>query len=560
MAQRFFSSLVFICSSAWASTADSNHEIQALRAELAELRARAEARFHPANSHNTDTASPRRLQEGLKLPTGGAKYFANSAPGATAARAWYVAAKLPDMEAGLSDAKAALSTIWLLICGTLVMFMHPGFAMLEAGSCRAKNATNVLFKNLVNVTVGTVAWYIFGWAFAYGGPGEGGKHDGGFIGYKQFASSGFLTSDEEGNMEISGTSTMLSWYFQWAFCTAAATIVSGGIAERVRSATYAAYAFVMAAFIYPVVVAWTWGYGWLSEVGDVGYMDFAGSGVVHLTGGISAFAGAAILGPRKGRWETPEQFDPHSLPLVVMGTFCLWFGWYGFNCGSTLSMESAGTAALAAQVAMNTTMSASVTGLLVFSMQYILLKGKYDVPAFCNGILAGLVSITAGCGNVETGSAIAIGIVGAFVFQGVSMLVKFLKIDDPVDAAAVHGGCGIWGVLAAALFDWGNGFDHFHGWSGFSCMQNEGGSCRTGIGGTALGVNIAMILSICAWTGLLSGSAFFFLTKVGYLRISAETEEAGQDEKHHSPGKTYEYEGEEQQMHADGPPKDMERV
>jgi len=364
-----------------------------------------------------------------------------------------------------------------------------------------------------------------------------------------------LSSDADGNIKAfdsdePAAAKMLSWFFQWAFCTAAATIVSGGVAERVKSPSYALYAFVMAGFIYPVIVAWTWGYGWLSKQSDVGYMDFAGSGIVHLTGGISALAGAKILGPRKGRFEVTtkpnetSQFDPHNLPLVVLGTFCLWFGWYGFNCGSTLQMESAAHGAMAAQIAMNTTMSASVAGLTVFTMRFIYLKitigmGLYDVSGFCNGILAGLVSITASCGNVETGAAIAIAFIGAFVYQGSSMLVKFLEIDDPVDAASVHGACGIWGVLGAALFDWGNGFDHFHGWSGFNCMVDADGKCQTGIGGTALGVNIAMVLCIIAWAGSLSAATFGILRVTGLLRIDEQQEEEGMDARSHSPPKAY---------------------
>jgi Amt family ammonium transporter len=451
----------------------------------------------------------------------------------------------------------AMDSIWMILCGALVMFMHPGFAMLETGSCRTKNASNVLMKNLVNVIVGTIAWWIFGWAFAYGGPYEDGYLKSGFIGSKQFAGGGFMTSDSDGNQQgftpdADGNpmqSTMLSWFFQWAFCTAAATIVSGGVAERVKSGAYAFYSFFMAALIYPVVVAWTWGYGWLSKVGDVGYMDFAGSGIVHLTGGISALAGTVILGARKGRFDenTDEnEFAPHSLPLVVFGTFCLWFGWYGFNCGSTLGLHTAEKGALAAQVATNTTISASVCGIIVFSMRYgifwlTLGKPLYDVSGLCNGILAGLVSITAGCGNVENGSAFVIGLIGAFVYQGASMLLQKLKIDDPVDASAVHGACGIWGVLAAALFDWGNGFDHFHGWSGFHCMQvsETDTNCQKNIGGTALGVNIAMVLVICLWAGTLSAMAFKLLKHSELLRIDDETESEGMDSKMHSPNKAY---------------------
>jgi len=257
------------------------------------------------------------------------------------------------------------------------------------------------------------------------------------------------------------------------------------------------------------------------------------------------------LGARKGRFEKDtdqNEFAPHSLPLVVFGTFCLWFGWYGFNCGSTLGLHTAESGALAAQVATNTTISASVCGILVFSMRYGIFwatmgRPLYDVGGLCNGILAGLVSITAGCGNVENGSAFVIGLVGAFIYQGTSMLLQKLKVDDPVDASAVHGACGIWGVLAAALFDWGNGFDHFHGWSGFHCMQVSATdtTCQKGIGGTALGVNIAMVLVICLWAGSLSTMAFALLKHSELLRIDNETESEGMDSKIHSPNKAYDF-------------------
>jgi Amt family ammonium transporter len=437
-----------------------------------------------------------------------------------------------------TDLQAAMDSLWLILCGALVMFMHPGFALLETGCSRAKNAQSVLFKNILNVTVGSVAWYIFGFGFAYGGPNKDGLLENKFIGSMKFAGGGFLTADDDGNMAIAKEqSSMLVWFFQWAFCTAAATIVSGAVAQRVQSISYTIYAFIMASFIYPVIVAWTWGYGWVASVGDVGYMDFAGSGIVHLTGGVSALCGAAILGCRAGWTPGDPAFAPHNMPLVVLGTFILWFGWYGFNCGSTLSLHTAARGALASQVAMNTTLSAAIGGITVFSIQYAILK-RYDVGGMCNGILAGLVSITAGCGNVESGSAFCIGIIGGIIYKGSSFLVEKLKIDDPVDAASVHGACGIWGVLAAALFDWGNGFDHFHGWSGFDCMKANG-ACRDGIGGTVLGVNIAMILAIIAWAGTLSSIIFGVMKYTGVLRVDAETEEAGSDAKHHSPGKAY---------------------
>eukprot|EP00933_Yihiella_yeosuensis_P056505 TRINITY_DN5571_c0_g2_i1.p1 TRINITY_DN5571_c0_g2~~TRINITY_DN5571_c0_g2_i1.p1 ORF type:complete len:557 (+),score=109.47 TRINITY_DN5571_c0_g2_i1:239-1909(+) len=438
----------------------------------------------------------------------------------------------------------AMDTMWLCLCGALVMIMHAGFAMLEAGCCRMKNAQNVLMKNLVNVCVGTLGWWIFGWGFAYGSTRDG-KLGNKFIGYEQFAGSGFFSNADNGKIEILGggdTSLSLSWFFQWTFCTAGATIVSGGVAERVKSASYALFAFVMASFIYPVIVAWSWGGGWLSEFADVGYMDFAGSGIVHLTGGVAALAGTCVLGARHGRWTNPDEFGPHNLPLVVLGTFILWFGWFGFNPGSTLSMHDKHKAALAAQVAMNTTVAAATGGLMVFSIRYGLTR-LYDVGGLCNGILAGLVSITAGCSTVETGSAFCIAICGACFYQAASMLLVMLKIDDPVDAVPVHGGCGIWGILSAALFDWGQGFEYFHGWNGLSCVTDPvTGKCMEGAGVKALGANIVLILVVIGWSGTWASLTFLLLKKTGLLRIDPETEDMGLDMRHHSPPKAYQLE------------------
>jgi len=245
------------------------------------------------------------------------------------------------------------------------------------------------------------------------------------------------------------------------------------------------------------------------------------------------------LGPRKGRWENPEAFDPHNLPLVVLGTFILWFGWYGFNCGSTLGMDQA-SGELAAQVAMNTTISAATGGIVVFFLRYAIYR-HYDVGGLCNGILAGLVSITAPCGNVESGSALVIGLIGAIVYQLGSMQLRQLKIDDPVDAVPVHAFCGMWGVIAAAVFDMGTlgGDDHFHGWSGFSCMTNDDGTCQEGLISNAIAAHLIMIGVIIAWSGTLSGIVFFLLKMTGLLRIDPATEDVGVDAKKHSPSKAY---------------------
>mmetsp|Transcript_108315 Transcript_108315/g.151236 ORF Transcript_108315/g.151236 Transcript_108315/m.151236 type:complete len:526 (+) Transcript_108315:65-1642(+) len=446
----------------------------------------------------------------------------------------------------------ALDSAWMCLCGALVMFMHAGFGMLETGSCRAKNASNVLMKNLVNVCVGTIGWWVFGWAFAYGT-----QDPNGFFGTDGFAGIGFYSKDATtgvitplASCDASGCqSVMLSWFFQWAFCTAGATIVSGAVAERVKGPSYAVFAFIMASWIYPVIVGWTWGGGWISTLFDVGYMDFAGSGIVHLTGGVSALAGTIVLGPRTGRFVNPEEFEPHNLPLVVLGTFALWFGWYGFNPGSTLGMHDGATGAMAAQVAMNTTLSAASGGITVFILKYAITK-KYDVGGLCNGILAGLVSITAGCGNMECGSAFATGLIGGIVYQGSSMLLQKLKIDDPVDASPVHGFCGIWGVLACGFFDWGKGVDHYHGWSGFGCMANTDKSCKTGIGGTAIGAQFILVCMVIVWSGILSAIIFALLKLTGTLRVSEEVEDVGMDSHHHSPPKAY-------AMEAQGPNKNV---
>merc|ERR1712048_978051 len=349
---------------------------------------------------------------------------------------------------------------------------------------------------------------------------------------------GYLETDADGKQTPVG-GKMLNWFFQWAFCSAAATIVSGGVAERVKFPGYVIYSLLMTAFIYPVVVAWTWGYGWLADLNDIGFMDFAGSGIVHMTGGVGALVGAICSGPRNGRWENPDLFVPHSLPLVVLGTFILWFGWYGFNCGSTLGLSDASTGEMAAHVAMNTTIAAATGGLVVFLLRVAILKGAYDIGGFCNGILAGLVSITAGCGNVDCGSAFVIGVIGGFVYQGASVLLKKLKIDDPIDAFAVHGAAGAWGVMGCALFDWGKGVDYSHGWGGFDCGRDDDGKCIEGLNTQLIVANFVEVIAISAWVAILSLAVFVPLRFLGFLRADDDLQEAGMDMAKHSPSKAY---------------------
>jgi len=227
--------------------------------------------------------------------------------------------------------------------------------------------------------------------------------------------------------------------------------------------------------------------------------------------------------------------------LVVLGTFILWFGWYGFNCGSTLSMNSNEMGFLAAQVAMNTTLAAAAGGLVVFGLRLLPpLGGRYDIGGFCNGILAGLVSITAPCGNVACGSAVLIGALGGLIYQATSMLIQKVRVDDPIDAFAVHGACGAWGVLAAALFDWGLGTDEFHGWSGFNCMQDATtGACLRSAWEKALLANLAEIFFVIVWVGTTCTMIFLPLRYLGFLRASDEVQLAGFDEAKHSPSKAY---------------------
>merc|ERR1719161_1291114 len=412
-----------------------------------------------------------------------------------------------------------------------------------------------------------------GWSLAYGGDaltkdedgdflecnmdenpmgcGDG-YADNGFIGGKlMWVGSGFLGKGEaadkawaDGNIDPLGYGggQPYMWFFQWAFCTAGCSIVSGGVAERIQFTGYTIFALLMSSFIYPVVVCSTWGYGWLETFHKdfpAGYIDFAGSGVVHLCGGIGALMGAIVLGRRTGRYD-PEvdqsEFDPHSQPLIVLGTFILWFGWCGFNSGSTLGFSDNGTALKAAHVMMNTTISAACGGLTVFILKYFISGRKYDLSALCNGILGGLVSITAGCSNVESGSAVFIGIAGGFIYCASSALMQKLKVDDPVDAFSVHGACGIWGCLAAALFDFGAGTDKHHGWNGWEATSyTEDGKTKYMTTGDALAANLSEIFFVIAWSGGLSLVIFGVLKATKLLRIDEETESSGMDTECASP-------------------------
>mmetsp|Transcript_23201 Transcript_23201/g.69765 ORF Transcript_23201/g.69765 Transcript_23201/m.69765 type:complete len:468 (+) Transcript_23201:335-1738(+) len=416
---------------------------------------------------------------------------------------------------------------WLLYNGVLVFLMQCGFAMLCAGSVRAKNAQNILLKNIVDVCVGALGFWSTGFAFAYGNRGTGNF----FIGTKYF----FLSKG------FAGGPGYHTWFFQFAFAATAATIVSGAVAERCQLKAYAAYSAMLTAFVYPVVAHWVWSEdGWLSSqlhdpVLGVGVVDFAGSGVVHMVGGAAAGIGAYVLGPRRGRFGPGgKKIQGHSTPLVVLGTFILWIGWYGFNPGSTLmlaDLPATGIPFVAEKTAVTTTLAAASGGLTNLFVHHYL-SGFYDVGEMCNGVLAGLVSITAGCSVVEVWAAVVIGFVGAFAYTAGSLLLEKLEIDDAVNATPVHYFCGVWGLIATALFARGENMRNAYG------VGSRAGLFYTGQG-EMLACNVLAIVIITAWVGLMMFPFFTALKSAGLFRVSDEVEEAGLDDSKHG-GSAYE--------------------
>lgn len=427
-------------------------------------------------------------------------------------------------EALKADHDESLDTIWMLLAALLVFFMHAGFSLLETGCVRQKNTQNILTKNLIVVTCGFIVWFFVGYPIAIGDnptPNMMG-------GAGAFATMGFW--ENKANFRV--------WFFQGAFCATGGTIVSGAMAERVKLTGFIIFTCIMTGIIYPVVAYWGWsGSGILNyedyskSIVGPGLKDFAGSGIVHMTGGVAALVGAIIVGPRTGRFdENPtESFEPHNIPFCVLGTFALWFGWYGFNPGSTLALHDAGTANLAGLVAVNTTLAPCAAGLVVFFLRGFVVEPKrLDVGGFCNGILAGLVAITAGCAFVRPWEALLIGFIGGFVYQGASMLVQKLKIDDVVDAFAVHGATGFWGLLALGFF--GNPADDL---GGNGILHGGEGS------GATFGTQLVAGILIAAWAGILSAIVFLPLKFAKVLRLSDEFQKAGADVMEHSPPKAY---------------------
>jgi Amt family ammonium transporter len=385
-----------------------------------------------------------------------------------------LAKELADTKQLVLAGQTALNIVWTLVTGFLVMFMQLGFAMLETGMTRAKNVAHTMGMNFLVYSVGILGFWLMGFALQMGGVGALGTFGGdptlsrefvitiGGHDFGLFGTHGFLLSPAVYTAPIATL-----FLFQVVFMDTAAIIPTGAMAERWRFSSFVAFSFVMSAFLYPMFANWVWGGGWLSQLGKNfglghGHVDFAGSSVVHMVGGTAAFVGAKMLGPRIGKYGLDGKARPipaHNVPMVVAGTFILAFGWFGFNPGSTLS----GTDTHIAVIAVNT-MLASAAGAFGAYVYLRVRFGAPDVTMLCNGMLAGLVAITAPCAFVTAPAAIFIGLVaGMLVVAACIFIETVLRVDDPVGASAVHGVCGMWGILSVGLFADGR---YGEGWNG----------------------------------------------------------------------------------------------
>ncbi len=384
--------------------------------------------------------------------------------------------------------------VWTLIAAALVFFMQAGFALVEAGFTRAKNAVNIMMKNLMDFSMGSLAFWALGFGIMFGVSSTG-----------WFGTSSFFLSD----FTPDGDPWALAfWMFQVVFAATAATIVSGAMAERTKFSGYLIYSVFISAIIYPVFGSWAWGGlykggGWLE---GLGFIDFAGSTVVHSVGGWAALAGAIVLGPRLGKYDSKGNIKPilgHNIPLAALGVFILWLGWFGFNPGSTTAASKD-----IAMIFVNTNLAAAAGCVLAMFTSWIMF-GKPEAGMSLNGALAGLVAITAGCASVTPSSSIIIGAIAGIIAVFSVLIFDRIKIDDPVGAISVHGVNGAWGTLAAGIFN---------------------------MGGTSLkiiGVQMLGIVSAFAWTFITAFILFKVIDKTMGLRVSPEEEADGLDHAEH---------------------------
>jgi Amt family ammonium transporter len=404
--------------------------------------------------------------------------------------------------------QTTLDNVWVLVAAVLVIFMQAGFALVEAGLTRAKNVSNIFMKNLMDFCVGAIVFFAIGYAIAFGGD---------FTGAGKFIGGGgwFLAGDDVFTYGLLDKFTFFT--FQVAFAATAATIVSGAMAERTQFRSYVIYSAVISAVIYPIVVRWQWGGGWLFQL-DTPFHDFAGSTLVHMTGGVAAFMGAYFLGPRIGKYGPdgkPRAIPGHSIPFAILGCFILLIGWYGFNPGSWLGADP-----VIGKIAVNTTL-AGVAGAFVAMMVTWFKDGKPDVAMTGNGLLAGLVGVTAGCWVVEPVGALIIGVLaGAIVVFAVSFFDR-IRIDDPVGAVSVHGVCGAFGTLMVGVF---------------SNTEADGIVAKGLFYGGGIDQLVSQIIGVVAvavFVAITSGLLFFVLKSTIGLRVSAEEEMEGLDVHEH---------------------------
>ena len=405
------------------------------------------------------------------------------------------------------DLAASLDTVWMLLAAMLVFFMQPGFALCEAGFTRSKNTANILFKNFVDFTFGSLLFWFIGFGLMFGNNGEG------FVGTPNFGDLSFF----DNGLPVEGF-----LIFQTVFCATSATIVSGAMAERTKFSMYVIYSVFISLLIYPISGHWTWGGGWLCNGDETSFMmttfgatfhDFAGSAIVHSVGGVLAFVGAICLGPRLGKYDKngkSRAIPGHNLMAAALGVFILWFGWFGFNPGSLLAASGEVNRVAISHVFLTTNLAAVAGGFATMFTSWIK-YGKPSLSLTLNGVLAGLVGITAGCDLVAPWAAVVIGLVcGVALVFSIELIDTKLHIDDPVGASSVHGVCGILGTLMTGL------------------LAIEGGAL-TGGGWGFFGAQCFGVLVIDLWAAITGVLLFWGLKFVKGIRVDKRIEEEGLD-------------------------------
>lgn len=409
------------------------------------------------------------------------------------------------------DTNVAIDSLWVLLGGILVFWMQAGFAMVETGFTRAKNAGNIIMKNLMDFALGSLVFWIIGFGIMFGGDIAG------FIGVPGFLATGASPNSPD------GINNYTFLFFQTVFCATAATIVSGAMAERTKFISYCIYSVVISAVIYPIAGHWIWGGGWLSQMG---FHDFAGSTAVHSIGGWCALVGAMMLGPRIGKYTKEGRSNAipgHSITLGALGVFILWMGWFGFNPASSLGITGEGALEMASRIFITTNLAGAAAATTVMTITWIK-YGKPDVSLTLNGVLAGLVAITAGCDVVTPVGSVIIGIVAGFAMTyGIELIDKKFKVDDPVGAIGVHCVNGVVGTLLTGLFAaYGDSLGLFYG-GGFKLF----------------GIQLLGVVSVGVWTIVTATILFKIIKATVGLRVSREEEIRGLDLEEHGLESSY---------------------